>query len=204
MRPKFVLALMVVVVAAIGAVLFFKPHTEKPVATEAPPAPVQEAGNAVPPPMPLPASVPEPRVLTDDEQQATNAAEIDRLMEWSRNDDPESLANIETDLTNSQKDVREAAIEAAKQFGSTNAIPVLKADAINSTDTDEQIEMLQAANFLSLPSLSLSPPTPEQIQATQQRHAQMEANQQARKQQLQQSQQQGQGTAPAPPQNGQN
>jgi len=107
-------------------------------------------------------------------------------MDWSRNNDPQSLSNILADLSSPQKDVREAAIEAAKQFGSTNAIPALKAAAMSATDTDEQIEMLQAANFLSLPSISSIQLTPDQIAAGQQRVAKMQAQRQARMQAAQQ------------------
>jgi HEAT repeat protein len=69
------------------------------------------------------------------------------------NDDPESLSNILADLTNSEKEVRKAAIEAAEQFGSTNAIPVLKNLAANDEDPEEKAALLEAANFLSLPSI---------------------------------------------------
>ena len=98
------------------------------------------------------------------------------------NDDPASLSNILADLTNSEKEIRDAAIEAAKQFGSTNAIPTLKAVAANTTDPEEQIALLEAANFLSLPGVnwgSTTPKTPEQIQAAAQRKAEREARRQA-------------------------
>ncbi len=92
------------------------------------------------------------------------------------NDDPASLSNILADLTNPEKEIRDAAIEAAKQFGSTNAIPTLKAVAANTTDLEEQSALLEAADFLSLPAISDSgvqlPRTPEQIQAAMQKQAQ--------------------------------
>lgn len=73
------------------------------------------------------------------------------------------------DLTSPEKEIREAAIEAAKQFGDTNAIPVLKALAANDADNQEAIEMLQAADFIALPEAPLvqhsnAPLTPEQQQ----------------------------------------
>jgi HEAT repeat protein len=55
------------------------------------------------------------------------AAEIDRLQDWSMNDDAESLNHIVADLTSPEKEIREAAIEATKQFGSADAISALKA-----------------------------------------------------------------------------
>lgn len=156
----------------IGIALFLK----RP-AQPAAPAPVAVAPEtpATPEPPLTPMPPPPPRPLTAEEQQATNDAEIDRLQEWSRNDDPQSLSNILADLTSSQKDVRDAAIEATKQFDSTNAIPALKAAAANATDTDEQIAMLEAVKFIELPPLTFSPPTPGQAQAAQQQRAQRQA-----------------------------
>ena len=153
---------------------------------------------AMPAPLPLPtATASAPAPVTPEE-------EIDRLQDWSRNNDPQSLSNILADLTSTDKDVREAAIEAAKQFGSTNAIPALKAAAMNSSDTDEQVEMLQAAQFLALPPMDITPPTPEQLADGQKRVAQMrakEAQMRATLQaQMQAQPQQSQGQSVAQPQ----
>jgi hypothetical protein len=197
MRPKFVLGILLLAVGvAIGAVLLKHLLAPAPLITVASvSAPAQTPSAPAPLPPPAPFSAPPPAPLTADQQEATNQAEIDLLQEWSRNDDPQSLSNILADLSSPQKDVREAAIEAAKQFGSTNAIPALKAAALNATDTDEQIEMLQAANFLTLPSISSIQLTPDQIAAGQQRAAKMQAERQARMQAAQQQQAQPQGQA---------
>ena len=66
----------------------------------------------------------------------------------STQNDPASLAAILNDLTNPEKEVRLAAIEATKQFGSRDAIPALQADVARATDTDEKIALLEAADFL--------------------------------------------------------
>jgi hypothetical protein len=196
MRTKFVFGLIASALFVLMSAFLLKqrmgPAAPAPIATAPAPAPQAESAPLPPPPVLPPVA---PRVLTAEEQRAANDAEIDRLNEWSRNSDPQSLSNILADLTSPQKDVREAAIEAAKQFGSTNAIPALKAAAINSTDTDEQIEMLQAANFLTLPPIAITPPTPEQIQAAAQRHAQAQAMRQAQMQQQQAQNQNGQQDA---------
>ena len=206
MRPKVVLTLIVCALAVIGVTLVFKPHTEKtatpaPVATAPQPQPASEVVSAPPLQMtPPPAPVAPPRVMTDEERHDAIEAEVEHLQELSRNDDPESLSNILLDLTNSEKEVRAAAIEATKQFGSSNAIPALKAAALNSTDTEEQVAMLEAANFLTLtpmsdPSAQQQQLTPQQIQADAQRAAQHEAQHQA---QIQAQQQQGQSQNPSP------
>lgn len=187
MRPKYVFVLLLPALLVLGVALYLKPHPG-PAAT--PPANLEIAAPAPPPasnvvtsvtlpPAPAPVST---NTLTPEQRQAAIDAETDRLQQWSANDDPASLSNILTDLTSSEKEIRETAIEAAKQFGSTNAIPALKAVAANTTDTEEQIALLEAANFLSLPSLNSSGPdtrTPEQIQADAQRNAERQARRQA-------------------------
>jgi hypothetical protein len=192
MKPKFVFAMLLLALVVLGAVFFLKHHlgnTAPPPNPEiAAPAPVVSnvVAAAVPPSAPIPAAPMATNTLTDEQRQATIDAETDRLQEWSMNDDPASLSNILADLTNPEKEIRDAAIEAAKQFGSTNAIPTLKAVAANTTDTEEQIDLLEAANFLSLPSIDFtapaSPRTPEQIQADAQRRAERETRRQSQMQ----------------------
>ena len=188
MRPKFVIVLLLLAALILGAALYFKPHPE-PVTTPpaipeiATPAP-SAAANPVTMIDPLPAPV-ALNALTPDQRQAAVDAETDRLQAWGMSEDPAALTNILADLTHSEKEVREAAIEAAKQFGSSNAIPTLKAVAASTADTDEQIDLLEAASFLALPSMNLGGPdtrTPEQIQADQQSNADKAARRQAQKQ----------------------
>lgn len=106
------------------------------------------------------------------------------------NNDAQSLSNILADLTSPEKEIREAAIEAAKQFESTNAIPALKAAAANAEDNQEAIAMLEAADWLALPSVDFAATqanynrgdqqqlTPEQMQARQQDRARAQARRQ--------------------------
>ena len=185
MRPKFFFALLLLALLVLGAAFLLKQHlgnaaTPPPVNESATPAPVV---SVAPPPAPVPAAPASTITLTPEQRQAAIDAETDRLQEWSMDNDPASLSNILADLTNSEKETRDAAIEAAKQFGSTNAIPTLKAVAANTTDPEEKAALLEAANFLSLPSMDFSgpatPKTPEQIQADAQRKAEREARRQA-------------------------
>lgn len=162
MRLKFILALLLLAGLALGTTFWLKQH----LGTTAPPLPQSEttpppltdsnAAIAVPslPPEPVVAPAPATNVLTPEQRQEAIDAEVDRLQEWSMNDDPASLSNILADLTNTNQEVRDAAIEAAKQFGSTNAIPALKAAANASDNTREKIALLEAADFLSLPRLT--------------------------------------------------
>ena len=185
MRPKFVFVILLAAVLAVGTIIFLKQHSSAPVPDVAP-AP---AANAAPTPVPVPAPTPAPVVAkkapTPEERQAAIDAETDRLSAWAMNDDPQSLSNILGDLTSPEKEIRMAAIEAAKQFESTNAIPALKAAAANAEDNQEAIAMLEAADWLALPNADFSNPgtkpqlTPEQIA---QRKAEHDAHRQAQMQ----------------------
>jgi hypothetical protein len=161
-RPKFVFALLLPAFLVLGAAFLLKQHggnaaKPPPVSESVTPAPV--ASVAPPPaPAPVPAATVSTNVLTPEQRQAAIDAETDRLQQWSMNDDPASLSNILADLANPEKEIRDAAIEATEQFGSTNAIPVLKAVAANTDDTEEQIALLEAADFLSLPGMDFSKP----------------------------------------------
>jgi len=154
-------------------------------------------------PPPTNTVTPPTNAVTPELSQEAIDAEVDRLQDWSMNDDPESLSNILADLTNSVKEVRDAAIDAAKQFGSTNAIPALKAAAETTDDLQEKIAYLEAADFLSLPGLEFSglavQKTPEQIQE------QRDAIHAVHQQMIMQRHPQNQNAQPAPPPaNGQN
>ena len=159
MRPKIVIPILLAGLAAIIAILLIK-HRVAPSPAVVPiaiTATKPDASTApitnVPPPAPTVAAAPVADKLTPEQRQAAIDAETDRLQQWSMNDDSASLSSILADLTNPEKAIREAAIEAAQQFGSTNAIPTLNAAAANTTDPEEKAALLEAAHFLSLPSI---------------------------------------------------
>jgi hypothetical protein len=189
MKPKFFFALVPLVLLVLGAVFLLKQRLGN-VSTPAP-ASVESAtsfpgASVAPSPAPISAKPAPANALAPEQQEAAIDAETDRLQQWSMNNDPASLSNILADLTNSEKEVREAAIEAAKEFGNSNAIPTLKSVAAKTADTEEQIALLQAADFLALPSISFdgsaAQRTPKQIQADEQRRVQRAARRQAQMQ----------------------
>jgi hypothetical protein len=103
------------------------------------------------------------RVVIQKSDAATNADEaqeiyvqnhVAELQELQTKDDAQSLSAILCELTNTDKTVREAAIDATTQFGSRDAIPVLKDLAARTQMPDEKAELLNAADFLALPSLT--------------------------------------------------
>ncbi len=222
MRPKFVIALFLIAGIFSGGAIYLKHRfapAATPVATEAVavPAPEPPQKNAVAdlPPLPLPASVPAPvPVLSPEQQLAAMDAEIERLRVAGLSDDPADLAIILTNLNNPEKEIREAALNAAMQYGSTNAIPALLTAATNAVDPKEKIELTEAAEFIALPSLAFNtnavPQTPEQIQADQEKRNQMQADRQGRLQSRQRAPGQNQNAQPAmdpnavPPEGNQN
>src|ERR1035437_4153950 len=153
MRPKFILTILLAGVLAVGAIIFLKQHSSAPVPNVAPAPAVSSAPTPEPAPAPAPVVT---KTLTPEERQADIDAETDRLSAWAMTDDPQSLSNILAQLTNPNEDIREAAIEAAKQFGSTNAIPALKAAADATDDLQEKIAYLEAADFLSVPQAEIT------------------------------------------------
>ena len=184
MRPKFVIALLVVAGIISAGAFFLKRHLSSavppaavPVVTTAPESPAKDLSANLqplpqPPPLPAPAPVPAPApapTLSPEDQIAAINAEVERLRLAGLSDNPADLQIILADLNNPEKEIREAAISAAKQFGSTNAIPALLTAATNTADPAEKIELLDAANFVALPSISLNsnptPKTPEELQA---------------------------------------
>jgi hypothetical protein len=89
-----------------------------------------------------------------EEHDAYVQAEIDKLTELQANDDADSLHAILGDLTNSDKEIRAAAVESTIQFGSRDAIPVLQDQAAHTDDPNEKKDLLDAADFLALPTAS--------------------------------------------------
>ena len=81
-------------------------------------------------------------------------AQIDRLEELESNDDDASLQAILKELTNTNPIIRHVAIEATIQFGGHTAVPILQGLAARTWDPQEKKELLDAAEFLALPTLS--------------------------------------------------
>src|SRR5487761_2507549 len=138
MRPQFVFTLLIAAGGILGAAFYLKQHLRSP---SSPPPAIHEL--AIPAPAvdsnaetriarqpaiePLPITPVVADAVTPEQRQAAIDAETDRLRQVSMSDDPAALPPILADLTNPEKDVRDAAINAAREFGSKDAIPALKA-----------------------------------------------------------------------------
>jgi hypothetical protein len=161
MRPKIVITIVLIGLAGIFAAFFLK----RPAAT----LPVAANGPAVQPDVPKMAAISNTETIvkspavavapvltgTNDDPAARDAyvqTQLDRLTRLQANDDPASLHEILDELTNSEKVIRIAAIQSTIQFGSRDAIPALTNLAAQTADPREKKALLEAADFLELPS----------------------------------------------------
>ena len=74
-------------------------------------------------------------------------------MELAINEDTNSLQTFVSDLNNSDPDIRQAALDATIQFGSSNAIPALESAALWNDNPEEKQQIADAIEFLKLPQL---------------------------------------------------
>ena len=176
MRPKIVIPVLVLGLLTVALFILFRSHSG--VATD---SQSQETADAQPatdtsPGAPKPASRTPTNVQagpkspervspeggpadgladTAEEQYKTYVEKrVNELQDFSANGDKESLDAILSELSNRSPEIRKAAVEAAKQFGSRDAIPSLQ-DAANQTDDlSEKAEVNAAMEFLKLPSLT--------------------------------------------------
>jgi hypothetical protein len=86
--------------------------------------------------------------------EAYVTARISELIDLGMDDQRSSLDTILSELNNREPRIREAAVEAAIQFGSRDAIPVLIDAAAQTDDPKEKTALLDAAEFLKLPTLT--------------------------------------------------
>jgi len=88
------------------------------------------------------------------QHQAYIDSRVEELMDLVMNDDPNSLDTILSELTNRDPEIRKAALEASIQFGSRDAIPKLIDAASQTDDPKEKAAIVEAIEFLKLPSLT--------------------------------------------------
>lgn len=96
-------------------------------------------------------------VATDDSANAdyevyvvNRTTELENL---GMTDDPNSLAEIESEFDNRDPRIQEAAVAAAVQFGSRDAIPALQDAYRHFDDPEQKINIQKAIDFLELPPL---------------------------------------------------
>ena len=95
--------------------------------------PVADAGGLTPPPM---------EVVAADEVQ---------IQQWLQSRGADALPGLLGKLDNASAEVRGNALEALKQLGDRQAIPVLQQKAETISDPAEKARILAAADFLAMP-----------------------------------------------------
>ena len=76
----------------------------------------------------------------------------EELNDLAMTGDPNSLTIIESELDNRDPRIQEAAVEAAVQFGSRDAIPSLEAAFWHTDDPEQKLKIQEAIDFLKLPT----------------------------------------------------
>jgi hypothetical protein len=85
-------------------------------------------------------------------------ARVAELADLSSNDDPASLNTILSELTDRDPRIRQAAVGAAEQFGSQDAIPKLEDALLQTDDPDEKSSLKFAIEFLKSPRVGETKP----------------------------------------------
>lgn len=89
------------------------------------------------------------------EHRATSvAARISELSDLSRKPDTASLQTLLSELSNPDQEIREAALDIISQSGNRAAIPGLIQAAEHTQDAAERKAILDAIEFLKLPTLT--------------------------------------------------
>lgn len=167
MRPKIVIAVVTLGALALAA-LFCVRQTSNASAKNSQPQPISAIApqsNAISAVAVTQAveqtAVPAKKRVQAEARQTTSSEDAHKdyveqrssqLMELAMTDDPASLETILSELTNRDPEIRKAALEAAIQFGSRDAIPKLADAASQTDDPNEKAAIADAIEFLKLPS----------------------------------------------------
>jgi hypothetical protein len=160
MRLRFIIALFLVAGAAVVVGLFLRSRAKENLNSSSIPAAsiLEQSTNRnkfnAAPKAPEIKSHPSQKNITNSQETASTDDVLIKLQEFSQQEDPKYLTQILVHLTNSNPDIRKAALEATMQFGSRDAIPALKELASKTDDPREKVEILDAIEFLELPPLS--------------------------------------------------
>ena len=171
MRPQsiFIGALAALTACALGVTAYFQlyrvsapPSTAQAIEGDRPAAEAEQvtaAVNATEAPAVAKAAIlnsqAEPLPTAPQAAHQTYVAErVAKLQELAMDDQGSSLQTILGELSNRDPVIRKAAREAAVQFSSRDAIPRLLEAAGQTEDPAEKQELIEAAEFLKLPSLT--------------------------------------------------
>jgi hypothetical protein len=152
MRPKFVIICLLVVIGAVWLVatkrrpapatspVASRPTASAPKQLKAAPVVTAPRTNA-------------PGLNSQDHAEYVKDRSFE-LYKLSAFNDNNSLLQILAELNNPDKEIRAAALEATRQFGSRDAIPTLVEQANHTEDPREKVALLDAAEWLKLTTLT--------------------------------------------------
>jgi hypothetical protein len=170
MRPKVVAAIFLLAFVMLGTMVFLsRPARSEPrfgdtanspaEQTTASRSPLKMPTDIISNGMPAVAIRQTPTVTASRVVQETNRAvyvrdRIAELMALGMNNDSNSLNTIWGELANPDKEIRAGALAAVVQFGDRSVVPNLRELAAQTQDATEKAEIIKAADFLDLPSLT--------------------------------------------------
>jgi hypothetical protein len=164
MKRKFVslillLALAILILASLTSGWFRTEKTPAPAAQKTETVPVSSPEKPVAAAVANPATLPSTNVQSVGSPAEIHPQTVEELQALAMQDDADALKSILAALTNSDPQIREAARDAAVQFGDRTAAPVLRSAADQVEDLKEKIALREAADFLELPPLKIHPAT---------------------------------------------
>jgi hypothetical protein len=169
MRPKIVIPVLLVILVVFGFVWLRSANSRLKTSTDeqlvsAPATPTQFQSVNKPPAVAVPISpAPPPAVVKSaGSQMEIHPITVETLQALAMNNDADSLKSILAPLTNSDPEIREAAKDAAVQFGDRAAAPALRLAAAQVESPEEKISLRDAADFLELPPLEVHTTTNSQ------------------------------------------
>jgi len=120
-------------------------------------SPDTSAPSAVAPPVFIPAvsaAAPDSTLAEPETHEDYINRRIGELMDLAMTDEQSALVVILSELTNPDAQVRNAAVDAAVQFKSPDAIPSLQGAYNRTDDPQEKIRISSAIEFLAVPAAS--------------------------------------------------
>jgi hypothetical protein len=174
MRPKVVIGIAALAAVFLVVVIFasktFHPQAQliSVAKNESASAAISNvSATSVPAPEPMPVFVPAAATVTNDPAAHAKYVHkrIEELNDLAMNNDTDSRDAILSELeTNSDKQIRSAALEAAIQFDDRSVVPRLQQIAAETQDPQEKSDIEAAIDYINLPSLTeyvaAHPPSP--------------------------------------------
>jgi hypothetical protein len=176
MRPKVIIAILLVAAGLLGVIVLasksLRPQSTSPASAPAAGAAPVDSGtvapvspattgssNLVSSPASNPVPVIAPATVAATNDAAAHATYVERRIEeldaLAMNNDVQSRDTILSELKhNPDKAIRAAALEAAIQFNDRSVVPPLKEIAEQTQDPDEKAAILEAIDYINLPSLT--------------------------------------------------